>query len=83
MTNFISGCQRASGDHGDKGDESDLRIAIPAASRQPRSATELQRFGLRTSDVDMDEGEHGDDAYADEEEEASPADDGSTQNLEN
>jgi hypothetical protein len=36
-------------------------------------------FGLGNSDVDGDEGEYGDDADADEEKEASQADDGSTQ----
>ena len=44
--------------------------------------TELERFDLATSDVDRYEGEDGDDAYADEEEEASQAGDGSTQNVE-
>jgi len=36
---------------------------------------------LQTSDVDGYEGEDGDDAYVDEEEEAPQADDGSTQNV--
>jgi hypothetical protein len=43
--------------------------------------TELERFDRRTSDVDGYECEDGDDADADEEEEASQADDGSTQNV--
>ena len=44
--------------------------------------TELERFDLGTSDVDGYEGEDGDDADADEEAQASQADDGSTQNVE-
>jgi hypothetical protein len=68
-----------SGDFEDEGDESD---AIPTASRQRRAATELERFDLGTSDFDVYEGEDGDDADADEEEEASLADDGSMQNVE-
>jgi len=68
-----------SGDFEDEGDES---YAIPTASRQQRAVTELERFHLGTSDVDGYEGEGGDDADADEEEEASQADDGSTQNVE-
>jgi hypothetical protein len=42
--------------------------------------TELEWFDVGTSDVDRYEGEDGDDA--DEEEEASQVDDGSTQNVE-
>jgi len=68
-----------SGDFKDEGDESD---AIPTASRRRRAATELERFDLGTSDVDGYEAEDGDNADADEEEEASQADDGSTQNVE-
>ena len=45
--------------------------------------TELETFDLGISYVDGYEGEDGDDAYADKEEEASQADDGSTQNVEN
>jgi len=76
------GMSGGSGDYQDEGDESDVRNAIPTASRRRRPATELERFNLRTSDVDGYEGEDGNDAYADEEEEASQADDGSTQNVE-
>jgi hypothetical protein len=64
------------GDVEDEGDESD---AIPSASCRRRAATELERFDLRTSDLEGYEGEEGDDA--DEEEDASQADDGSTQNV--
>jgi hypothetical protein len=42
----------------------------------------MWRTDLRPSDVDRYEGEDGDDADADEEEEASPADGGSMQNVE-
>jgi len=68
-----------SGDFEDEGDESN---AIPTASRRQRAATELEWFELGTSDVDGYEGEDGNDADADQEEEASQADDGSTQNVE-
>jgi hypothetical protein len=67
-----------SGDFEDEGDESD---AIPTASRRRRAATELERFDLGTSDVEVYEGEDGDDADSDEEEDASQAEDGSTQNV--
>jgi hypothetical protein len=70
---------RGSGDFEDAGDESD---AVPTPSRRRRASTELERFDLGTSDVDRYEGEDGDDADADEEEEALQADDGSTQNVE-
>jgi hypothetical protein len=42
----------------------------------------MRRTDLGPSDVDWYEGEDGDDADADEEEEALQADDGSTQNVE-
>jgi len=42
----------------------------------------MRRTDLGPSDVDGYEGEDGDDAAADEEEEASQADDGSTQTVE-
>jgi hypothetical protein len=62
-----------SGDFEAEGDESD---AIPTASRRQQAGTELERFDLGTSEVDGYEDEDGDDA--DEEEESSHADDGST-----
>jgi hypothetical protein len=73
------------GDYEDEGDERDMHDAIRTASRQRLSATELQRFHMGTSDVDGYEGEDGDnvDGDADEEDEASQPDDGSTQNVEN
>jgi len=73
------GMPGGSGDFADEGDQSN---AIPTTSRQLRAATELERFDLGTSDVDGYEGKNGDDADADEEEEASQAEDGSTQNVE-
>jgi len=73
------GMPGGSGDFEDDGDESD---AIPTASRRRRAATELERFDLGTSEVDGYEGEDGDVADADEEEEPSQAEDGSTQNVE-
>ena len=69
-------------DYTDECDESDERDAIPIASQRPRPMTELQRFNLGTSDVDGYDGDYGDDMDTDEEEEASLADDGSTQNVE-
>jgi hypothetical protein len=66
-------------DFEDEGDESD---GIHTASRRQQAVTELETFDLGTSDLDGYEGENGDDADADEEEEASQADDGSTQNVE-
>jgi len=73
-----------SGDYKDNGDESDEHYAIRTASRRRRPTTELDRFDLGTSDVDGYEGEDGDDADADanEEDEASQLDDGLTQNVE-
>jgi len=73
------GMPGGSGDFEDEGDESDV---IPTASRRRRAATELESFDLGTCDVDGYEGKDGDDVDADEEEEASQADDGSTQNVE-
>jgi hypothetical protein len=71
------GMAGGSGDFKDEGDESD---AIPTTSRRRRAATELERFDMGTSDVDRYEGKDGNDA--DEKEEASQADNGSTQNVE-
>ena len=78
------GLPRSSGDYEEEGDGSDKRDDIPTASLQRRPATELEKFDLGTSDIDRHEGEDGDDADADadEKEEASPADDGSMQNVE-
>jgi len=71
-----------SGDHDEEGDECDECDAIPTTSQRRWPTTELERFDLGTSDVDGYEGNDGDDADADEEEEASLADDWSTQNVE-
>ena len=61
---------------------SEERKAITTASQRRQPTTDLQRFDLGTSDVDGYEGNDGNDADADEEEDASLADDGSTQNVE-
>jgi len=71
------------GDYKDKGCESDQRDTIPTTSWRQPAATELERFDLGTSDVDWYEGADGDHADVDEEEEASQADDGSMQNMDN
>jgi hypothetical protein len=73
---------RMPGCSGDFADESDGSDAIPTARQRRRAATELDRFHLGTSDVDGYEGEAGDDAVADKEEEASQAEDESMQNEE-
>jgi hypothetical protein len=72
------GCE----DYNDEGDKIDKSDAIPTASRRQRFATELEKFDLETSDVDGYEANDGDDADAHVEEEASQADDGLTQTLE-
>jgi len=76
------GMPLCSGHYEDEGDESDVRDAIHPVSRRRRPVTELETFDLGTSDVDGYEGQDGDDAYADEEEEALQADHGSMQNVE-
>jgi len=79
---FRFGMPGGSAVYKDEGYQSAVRDTIPTASRRRRPVTELKRFDLGSSDGDGYEGEDGDDAYADEEEEASQADDGSTQNVE-
>jgi len=64
------GMPGVSWDFKDEGDGRDVRDAIPTASWWGQPATELERFDLGISDVDGYEGEDGDDADADEEEEA-------------
>jgi hypothetical protein len=78
------GMPGGSGDYEDDGDESGDRDAIPTASRRRWPATDLERFDLGTSDIDGYEGEIGNDADADanQEEDASQVDDGSMQNVE-
>jgi len=76
------GMPGGSRDYEDEGDESDEHDPIPTDSWRRRPATELERFDLGTNDVDGSEGDDGDDAGGDDEEEASLADDGSTQNVE-
>ena len=70
-----------SDNYDDEGDEIDDSDAITTASRQRQAATELKMFDVRTSDVYGFEGDYGDDADQDEEEEALQANDESTQNL--
>jgi hypothetical protein len=60
--------------------EYDQRDAIPTYRRRRQAVTELERFDLGTGNVDKYQGKDGNDA--DEREEASQADDGSTQNVE-
>jgi len=76
------GLPGGSGDCEDEGDETNDRDAIPTASRRQLPATEHARFNLGPSDVDVYDGEDGEDVDADEVEEASQADDGPTQNVE-
>jgi len=73
-----------SGDYEDEGDESRNRDVLATASRRRRPTTELESVNMGPSDVDGYEGHDGDDADADadEEDDASQVDDGSTQNVE-
>jgi len=77
------GMPGSSGDHKDEGDERDEPDGIPTASRPGRPATELKRFDQATCDVDGNEGNDSDDGDPNEDEEASLANDGSTQNVAN
>jgi len=70
------------GDYESEGDKCDNRDAIPTASQQRLATTELQRFHLGSSDVNMYDGQDANDADAGEKEESSQAGDGSTQNVE-
>jgi len=76
------GMPGGSGDHKYKGDKGDEHDAIPNASWRRQPVTERETFDLEASDVDSYEDEDGNNADADEEEEASQADDGSMQNVE-
>ena len=81
---LLCGISGSSGDYADEGDASDEHDAIPTASQQQHPATELKTCDLATSDVDGYKGDVGHDADPDanEEEETSQADHGSTQNVE-
>jgi len=79
---FHLGMPGGSRDSEDDGDDSGVRDAIPTASQKRRTATEFERFDLGTSDVDKYDGEDGNDVNADQDEQASQADNGSTQNVE-
>jgi hypothetical protein len=70
------------GDCDNELDKIDKNDAIPIPSQQWRAATELDRFDLGTSDGNAYEGDNGDKENADKEEEASQADDGLKQTLE-
>jgi hypothetical protein len=80
--NLDFGMPGGSGDYEDEGDQSDMCDAIPTASQRRGPAAELERFDLGISNIDGYEGEDGDNADPDEEEEVSQADDGSTQHVE-
>ena len=58
-----------------------MHDVIPSASQRRWPTTELKRLDLGTGHVDGYKGNDGDDGYADEEDKASQADDGSTQNV--
>jgi hypothetical protein len=58
-----------------------MRSPLPAGDDGP--LVKFDSFDMGTSDVDGYEGEDGDNANADQEEEASLAEDGSTRNVEN
>jgi len=70
-----------SGDYQDEGDEIDVLEANHNASQWWCPVTELETFDLGTCDVNGSDGEYGDESDADEEEYASQANDGSTQNV--
>jgi len=65
----------------DDGDQSDQRDGNPTTSQLRWAMTELQRIDLETRDIDGCEGDDGDNAEADVQEEASRAHDWSTQNV--
>jgi len=78
------GMPGGSGDYDYSGDTTDEHNAICTGCRRRCTVIELERCDLGTSYVAGYEGEDGDDAdaNADEEDEASQTDDGSTQNVE-
>jgi len=59
-----------------------MRIRRKKHHKSMMDQRRMWRIDLGSSDVNRYEGEDGDDANADEEEEASQADDGSMQNVE-
>ena len=77
------GMLEGSGNHEEEGDESDEHDSFPTANPSQWPTTELVRIDQGTSGYDGCEGKHGNDADEDahEEQDASQADDGSTQNL--
>ena len=69
-------------DYEDEGGESDKQDAIPTTRQRQCVVTVLKRFDLGTSDVDVHEGDHGNDLNTNADEESSQADDVSTHNVE-
>jgi hypothetical protein len=59
-----------------------LSDAIPTSSQQPWATSEPQRFDLGNTDVNSNDVDDGDDVNREDAKEASHADDGLTQNLE-
>ena len=76
------GMPAGTGYYDDDGKESNERDAIPRASQWRRPVTELERFDLGSSEVGEYDDEDRDDVDEDEKEEASQANDGSMQNVE-
>jgi len=76
------GMPGGSEEYEDEDDKRDVSDAFPTASWRQWPVTEQERHDLGTSGVDRNKGDEGDDSYADEEEEASQADDGSMQIVE-
>jgi len=69
-------------DYDDAGDEINVSNAIPTDSWWWQATTELERFELGPSNIHGYKRDDGDNANENEEEEASQADDGLTQTLE-
>jgi len=76
------GIPAGSGDYEDDADDRHERDDIPTLSQQWWAMTRLQRLDVGTGDVNAYEGDNGNDADTDDEEEASQAIDGSMQNME-
>jgi hypothetical protein len=69
-------------DYDDEGDDMIMSDAVPTACMRGCAVTELERVDMGTSNVYWYDGDDGDDADPDVEEESSQADDGLTQTLE-
>lgn len=79
--NLHLGMPVGSGEDQDQGDKTNAHDSIPTSSWRQLALTELERFGLGISNVDAWEDHNGDNADADEVEEALQADDESTRNV--